>query len=1471
MGRVVFCFIFVIISFFNFNSAYASWQISNSDSEIMLKKDGQKMYLKPPIEINRALIHQNRIYVLSKAGRLYIVPLSEIEANVDSDVLQFQANASIDLSKHFPGRIIDFAMSHYSWSSEVQRTVFMVTVEKDGKIKGEIFSFNQLSPYAEKAEMADAVSESFDFLALKAKFPFDIIGSGKIISVIDPSDKTYKLLTLDLDAQVAVQYSWENPFGPELEATYPLPRGHTYHNLAAPFGEKGKLQFETIKDDYFRTTIADLKVRNLFQRTQFLMDWRNQVGGNVWTEQLLAWGAFAGAVRKLDKLYGEVGFDESVLNNDPTFQWLMNFVSPDDAMDFLKDSGLFSDDEFKEFQAEYVLTKQRGGKWAGTIIIVAAMVTYFNANSARVGQLVAGAGSVLSRFTSRLVEGAGLSDTKVARFFREEGNFSRWLRARMMRNHLESLHPKHLIKKSEKRIQQFDQLADQLTNANRAKIESLGTGYMRNRAHAIMDVWDDMARKAGRGVESATAHIDDVKVPSLIAKCGFCEKFIKWVVSKNTFTQTGKLRKLKQLYKTIGDDVNKLKVIEQGVEAQQEVLRSKIVLLHIEKKLNRVLARAEDATDEDLAKLEKIDPSGELAFLQGDDLAMVMSRIDDIQGKIGEVAKIPSDKLENLLVAEGSMVRGSGKALEVSGLASRLKEVKDSFPSLHKSAADIEETMGKWIVKGKEHPVFDWIANISALHARYFVPRKYFGNADEASTTVGRWVRQGLGSNFVSRTLRHDQVTQADGAVQDIAVKAIHAKTAVYTGTFDIIGDVITQWIARAQLIDPEEHVFGRGDNFLEFIPTFTEPLGIHFDFVFQVTNNAIGWGLMMPMGYARLSKRVGSSEEISLMRRTIDEQIKSLNPANIIWGLSHSYPIWLGIEAVYDLDYRLDHADDFDQEAYEEFSKKFQDRTISLSSVGERMVFNKLVAMPYINPQYFIQTEFNEAAQLIFKTNAIGMFVSSLVMPVTTGFYMHKWWGDYFGFDNPQMMEILQRMNADGVLSKIDENGYTDLNAWTEEELKGVWTAIFLLEMDKYSKEVPFPVDGEAEDMAIWYANLQSRLYPEELADKLDQAPTIIKALPNVGEKKGKESIPFRYKDEVVSLLNTLKASQDGIVQMTVEVDNNKPWVMVSQEPSEQEIEAEKKSVIQTKLESLRAMQERVLLATSMMSQNENIQNDFQYWNKMLIISDAAILVNSFFGEAIYDFVDGSADSIKKGALKLAGRPSATNFKLLGYVKDWMIKYRRVVNGSSYTWLGLSIPYYFWQSDQADAHTNIQFDINKLLAELNQILFMMTDDLVRESFAEIASASLSGDKVNELGDLKEYHSQLGQARKSIESSLQETQVYVNSMLTGRSYRWASVYSDFSPMIMGAMLTWIVTRHTLFKVSKGLIFRMTDDFAPLFLKIGFVTWIVSTELDSQNQQDIQMGYRRLFDPLSGLRKPATRGASYWAISVLYGS
>lgn len=200
---------------------------------------------------------------------------------------------------------------------------------------------------------------------------------------------------------------------------------------------------------------------------------------------------------------------------------------------------------------------------------------------------------------------------------------------------------------------------------------------------------------------------------------------------------------------------------------------------------------------------------------------------------------------------------------------------------------------------------------------------------------------------------------------------------------------------------------------------------------------------------------------------------------------------------------------------------------------------------------------------------------------------------------------------------------------------------------------------------------------------------------------------------------------------------------------------------------------------------------------------------------------------------------------KLQRFSGVWNASVNAWVNRIGLTGTLATLPSYFWLSDQADAHVKNALEYNFLLKELQGLLLALTEGIVSEflqyefnEWGEIDQATA--------GEIDQYQGELQKRKKLLERYLTDSKVESEDLLTSRIYRWSNILSDYAPIGMGGMAAWMITRHLLFKSSKGFVTKMTDKFAPTFLKYSFLLWFYFGQRREHHRNDIMLTTRDFF-------------------------
>ena len=792
----------------------------------------------------------------------------------------------------------------------------------------------------------------------------------------------------------------------------------------------------------------------------------------------------------------------------------------------------------------------------------------------------------------------------------------------------------------------------------------------------------------------------------------------------------------------------------------------------------------------------------------------IEKEIIKLKGKVLNVLKKNGDDI-SLKSAE------SIEYIKITDRAMILEKATKANPALAKTLAskldelsEIEKLTKDWVAKGKVHPFFDWWATVSARYARYWIM------PETSNNKALKWVENNM---------RVDRIKLPDGTVEKVIVKGEHAKTAIIVGASDIAGDIVTQIISRSVLLDPEERIWGTGDNFLEFMPWKGGTYGVHFDLIGTTLNNIYGWALGMPMGFARLQFQYGSKGQVTYLRKFWDSQIKSI--PNLPWSIINTYPMWLIAGGAVLADYKMENADNFDEEAYSVLKDKISGRLFSSKGIGERLMFNKTIGNMYINPQYWIQTEFDQVVTSLTGSTLLGKIVSGVVMPITTGFYYHKWWGDYFGFNNPKMIEVLRKFQLDGILDKIDKEGYTRPELWSEYEKSGFLNLISILEMARYEKESPITTTMSAEEIANWYSNVFANIFGDIDIENLDvnKIPDKVKII--ASPNSGQVTDTFRYMKEVSDLLELFSEVRKNTTLLPfVHNQGNALLGVRVNDLTEDNIKSEKFIKL---IEEANEINTSISDIIAVITGNRDSFNSIQKTSHAIAIADTLFMADMFFRNYLPAKYEGYNSRWKGIIAKILNATTEIMRPAVGPV-------RKVALGAT---LG-SLPLYFWLDDQAKAHLQIALENNYLLKDLQTLLMEVTETLVSDSLIKNSSSDLFDGRTKV--ELEKYLVSIDERLEGLRKYLSSTQEESSDLLESRIYRWSSIFNDYAPWGIGTMFGWKLSRNLLFKGTGGIVTRMIDPTASIMLRFSFLLWFYTSQRDTHHENIITLTTQDFF-------------------------
>ncbi|MGB0452105.1 MAG: hypothetical protein ACPGJV_00205 [Bacteriovoracaceae bacterium] len=738
--------------------------------------------------------------------------------------------------------------------------------------------------------------------------------------------------------------------------------------------------------------------------------------------------------------------------------------------------------------------------------------------------------------------------------------------------------------------------------------------------------------------------------------------------------------------------------------------------------------------------------------------------------------------------------------------------LKKSLDESFKKLDEYNELIKGYGTEGQVAKVWDRWAHFTQSYSHFFIPEKYLA----ANNRVAK---------FINESTRSDAVKTGKGTVERIQIKGEHAKAAFYLGISDTLGEVISQGVARQSLADPSERSFGSGDNFLE-LPIGDESLGIHFDLIVHTANNLIGWWMTMPANIAKSNFSFGSRGKVTITNRFFDYIKKSINPINYLYkDVLLQYPVVALTSHIFEQDYKSDHSEDFNLEDYNEFKGRLRGRLTSMQSFGERKALDLLLYRAYVTPQFFMQAEFDKIARSLFNSSLPGTMVSSLVMPLTTGFWPNRAFGAYFGMNNPQMLKLLKVFKAEGILSKIDEDGVTDINLWTESEKASFYNIMLMLEMARESETNPLSQTASIEEQTQWFMKIGKSLFGD---DYLDQDLKKLSPIVKMSDPKN-PTTEFRYEKEAKKLLekfDKVKKKVSLLPYLKVPYLDNSFLVMTKTERA--------KNVGRiSELKEVSEITKQLNKAIEALSVNKKAISRQSRINVSVAIYDSLFLLNQLLlNGKISRYVEGSVYKSLESLRKVVG----SKFGALESKMKVNRKFSKSVAGqfgqgtdkllSSNLLLLGSIPLYLWIDDQLEAHIHIEDHITNLVAELQEILFSVSKQLISEYFE-------SGAEVyKDYEDLESYRKIVIEKNELLKAVVNSSHLATEKFLDSRLYRMPKLLATSGPIGMGLSGFWILTHFLLYKNSKGFVGKMTDRFAPGLFKYSLILWLGMSQIDN---------------------------------------
>ena len=1211
--------------------------------------------------------------------------------------------------------------------------------------------------------------------------PTEILGSGKIAIVSDPASASPLLLSLDESHRLIHEYALAPNGETSFRGSYALNIEDKPLSLFRSEQRFDHFLIET-KGGLAHYSLLKMRIARALQRTAIKNAVTNEVQGNAWVKNLLFMGLLSAAIDKLDRYIADPRFESAEkLLDDSEINLFDIGADPDEFFQQLRETQLFSEIELEKMQREHDLESGKGRKW---FIIAGFVLSYFGWLKVKKNHYLL---ESLHRKTADKIKATllfsakmiGLNPNNQLKISRLVERRQRKYKAWVLRNHHNEKYPIKIIKEIERTLKRIAK-----TTGGQAGDDTLAF-LAKNKRHKSLKTRTEalIEFNDSKTLQNLIAGYEKKLIKRSSAKIRFSARFMKTLESKPVKLATNGLS-LK-----IIDRWKKINLLSSGQKLSANAEKLKVLNTHIDLSQDILNLRAQV-----LAVLQKKTPSLSLRSAKGTEYLHITGA-EDILAR--------AQKAQELAVR-----------MKMPAKYRRIAEtMKDKLAQL----ARVEETISGYTTMGKVWRGFDfWAKHVATLHARYFI----FGPIDRSKRASLKKV-----SDLSKRWLRADHV-YVNKRFEPIQITGENVKMAFWTGVGDVSLDLLTQYRARQNSIDPWEKIWGESPYHIDISPGEGRG-GVHFDLVANFINQIVGWSLGMPLSYARMNKSYGSSSAISYWKRIKDGLLKSYNPFNIIWGTAHSYPVYLFASGQALKSYHQNAGENHDPRIHEQVEEKIHKRLTSFWSILERKVYGGTLSMFYISPQYYMQSELNQVLPKIIPGGKKAVkIISMLVMPITTGYKYHEWWPNYFGATNPDMIKLLRTFKAQGVLKKIDENGFTDLRRWSPHEITTVSTLITLLEMQKLEKEIPLPV-GDPVALANWYALLYERLSRgQDMADfDLEKDLAKVKIGPAPGEDR-----EFIYAQEAGELLDTLKALE-GKMKILPSSSGRADHYIVQRERIDPEKEALSK--FDSLLDDALMVQSHLSETVLAMKTTKGAFKTYQRGINTIAIVDSLILFDLLFNgklEGILRELKGKG--LSKNALRAQKAMAAAQSKYRGIVGK-MAK-RSIIPARL-----AAFPIYFWVFNQAKAHTLMEKQNADLLEELQNILFTLTFELgaaqVKGAYAGRALP------VKMQGKLRDYARVLGEKKSALEQLLRETQAR-NEVLSGQRlhYRAPRIFSDYAPYGAGMGLSWMGVRHFLWKNTRGYVSRMSDRYAPGLVKLSVILWFGLGHIANGYEQEISL-------------------------------
>ncbi|MCY4644511.1 MAG: hypothetical protein OXB88_07825 [Bacteriovoracales bacterium] len=1168
--------------------------------------------------------------------------------------------------------------------------------------------------------------------------------------------------------------------------------------------------FEIISEGKKRTfSLTKLHIARSLKRVELVSAVVNETA-NSWTKGLLFWGLMDQAVDALDEAFGNEWVSSEDIVNDPQINLLSRKMSVKSVIHELRREKLLSEETIQELEDDEFLKSTRGKRW---FVLSGVLLSFYGVNKfykdfPRFEAAFKRFGVKIRSILTRSLEGLGLSADFVPKtprgVERAQNRLKRW----MLKNHYKEQLPIRDIKKVESSLIKIckklktpkaRKVLEEL-KANR-KIKSLKQRSKRLNELANSSLSDDIID------EFTERFVLDSSIQRFRQKlrqgaASLPEKS-HWVKSAGAYFG-------RQLDKMMGASLSlspayrlqlirgRLEVLEKHVEASNHLNRLKGEVILIDRmeaaKVKRVRDLPRPAPPRTKRDIEYLGISGRKAIID-----------------------------------RAVKAREKAKAL---GLSPKYTSITDRITKALEELSALDAQVAMLSTKGKVHPFFDfWAKSVVTPYTRYFLSEKKFYRSTRPEVKrVADWVKHNA---------RRDYVQGPRGGMGEaITVSGENVRLGFTLGAADMFWDSFSQTLARADAVDPKERLWGNGPYHFDFMPG-EKSFGPHFDLIGNALMGVPWWLLAMPVSFAKMNYRYGKSSSMSFGHRMKDDLKRAMNPVNLLYSYPQLWFIWRVSGRWIIHDYGKRAGDDVSPQVLSEIQHNLNDRLWSTRSIFEKRFYMSAIDNLAVFPQYFLREEVGSVlSKITGGPKAISFFNNFIAF--SSGFFFHKWWADYFGTTNPDMIKILKRFDAESLLDKIDEKGLTNLKDWSLHEAMTMSSLITFFEMRKLEKEIPFPKE-DISAMADWYGLLYARLLrghtlPESIdRTGLEELLSRVKLRDiqdqDTGSDKGTPS--FEYEEEAAEFLAMLDEMKSKTRQYSLEKSERKIFLMPTGESWEDLLQHN----LEAALDDIAQVQGKLTQALRTIDENGR---DFKGLGRAGVavgVVDSLILADFLFSGVISDLSEKMLEKagqmtvrtsgvLAKGLGRIRGGDGKT-LKTLGQslgqtqgrfgqlLKKWSKKVGLPVALAS-------VPLYFWLGDQLDGHGRIQGLHTDLLEELQDILFQLTRTLVSTQLALIYDGrDLSQEG---LASFKEYRDRLIDKEKMLRKVLKYTKDRNEVLQKERLYRAPQILAEYAPLGAGIGLSWMGGHWLLSKASKGFVPPRTDRFAPGILKLSLVFW-----------------------------------------------